>query len=134
MGMRRKKGTGTDLPRRTSMERWDETSVSVTIRGAVISPSFPRNAVLFWVLLFFPSHLSMPKMLRCLRNEWVSKCFIFPSTDGKFITGSASWSLLPPPGRHALSCKRFWLRAEAQLICLIQSCAQELKPCCPLLL
>lgn len=78
-------------------------------------------------VIFFPSLTSVCP--RCLTNECVRKCFIFPSMDGEFITGSTSQSI-PPLSHHALPYGRFWLRAEGQLIFLIWSCAQELKPCC----
>lgn len=92
--------------------------------------SHPFQAMLcyFGFCYFFPSLTSVCP--RFLTNEHVKKCFIFPSTDGKFITYG---SMLPLPCRHALPCKRFQLRAEAQLICLIRFCAQERKPCCYLL-
>lgn len=52
---------------------------------------------------------------------------------GDFIMGCATWRTLPFSCRHALRSNTFWQKAEAQLICLIWSRAQELKSCCSLL-
>lgn len=122
-GLRGREGRGPEnLPGALSQRR-NETSVSVTLRSAIILSSFPRSAVLFWVLLFFsPSHLCMPKMS--------DKCLIFPSTGGESIMGISSPSMPPPPCHRALPCSRSHLRAEAQLTCPRGACAQTLQPCC----
>lgn len=105
---RRKRSGNRELPRGTLIEWWTEALLSVTAQSAVILSSFPRSAVLFWVLLlFFPSLTSVCPS--CLTNECVRKCFIFPSSDGGFIAG---W----PPAPlccQALPCRRFLLRTEA---------------------